>query len=194
MVTFYKYMAISGCLILAALIAHAGKSTFKATNVEVLPLEEVRNIINQIDAPEKVVIPQFVAEWIEYCKKKQLNFDGAFEPVSEHGIGLAETFKGNVLNCTFWASHNQELFARAWLDGYEVEQEQLYTVEIPYNRRMFRAVLCSTSNKIVMVEIKKELEHKNNACYRLTEAEIKKDFKWAWDAGFAALPQVQEVE
>ncbi|EPZ7071375.1 DUF1642 domain-containing protein, partial [Listeria monocytogenes] len=28
-----------------------------------------------------------------------------------------------------WETSNQELFARAWLDGYEVEQEPLYYIK-----------------------------------------------------------------
>ena len=79
---------------------------------------------------EKVTIPQFVADWVEYCKENHLTITGAFEPVSEHGIGLAETFKGSAYKCTRWALDNQNLFARAWLDGYEVEKEKRYWVNV----------------------------------------------------------------
>lgn len=77
----------------------------------------------------KSVVPQFVAEWIEYCKSNKLTLLGAFDPVSEHGIGLADTFT-EVWKGTDWAKRNQETFARAWLDGYEVEGEKKYTVRI----------------------------------------------------------------
>lgn len=76
----------------------------------------------------KVVIPQFVADWIDYCKENHFTITGAFDPVSEYGIGIAGTFKGSVYKCTRWALDNQNLFARAWLDGYEVEQEKRYVV------------------------------------------------------------------
>lgn len=79
---------------------------------------------------EKVQVPQFVADWIEYCKENHLTITGAFEPVSEHGIGLAETFEGSAYKCTRWALDNQNLFARAWLDGYEVEKEKRYRVKV----------------------------------------------------------------
>ena len=85
--------------------------------------------IEQLDEPQKVTIPQYVADWIEYCKENHLTITGAFEPVSEHGIGLAETFKGSAYKCTRWALDNQNLFARAWLDGYEVEKEKKYKVK-----------------------------------------------------------------
>ena len=86
--------------------------------------------IEQLDEPQKVTVPQFVADWIEYCKENHLTITGAFEPVSEHGIGLAETFKGSAYKCTRWALDNQNLFARAWLDGYEVEKEKRYYVRL----------------------------------------------------------------
>lgn len=85
-------------------------------------------LIKLLDEPKKVTVPQFVADWIEYCKENHLTITGAFEPVSEHGIGLAETFKGSAYECTRWALDNQNLFARAWLDGYEVEEEKRYYV------------------------------------------------------------------
>lgn len=92
--------------------------------------EELLDDLKQLDEPQKVTIPQFVADWIEYCKENHLTITGAFEPVSEHGIGLAETFKGSAYKCTRWALDNQNLFARAWLDGYEVEQEKRYLVKM----------------------------------------------------------------
>ena len=86
--------------------------------------DKIRQEIN------KPTIPQFVADWIEYCKENHLTITGAFEPVSEHGIGLAETFKGSAYKCTRWALDNQNLFARAWLDGYTVEKEKRYRVKV----------------------------------------------------------------
>lgn len=88
------------------------------------------DMIEQLDEPQKPVVPQFVADWIDYCKENHLTITGAFDPVSENGIGLAETFKGNAYKCTRWALDNQDLFARAWLDGYEVEKEKYYKIEV----------------------------------------------------------------
>lgn len=137
--------------------------------------------------PKKVTIPQFVADWIEYCKESNLTLMGSFEPVSEHGVGLAETFKDNVLNCTFWASRNQEIFARAWLDGYETEQEKLYTVEIPNPNRKGknRIFLQKDPNTGKILLCKGNFNPEKNKNLWLTESEIKQDFAWAWKQGFA---------
>lgn len=89
--------------------------------VDMVIKNQVLDIVSQIDEPQKVTIPKFVAEWIEYCKFNKLTLLGAFDPVSEHGIGLADTFTGVVRKGIDWAKRNQETFARAWLDSYEVE-------------------------------------------------------------------------
>ncbi|MEF9623938.1 DUF1642 domain-containing protein [Streptococcus dysgalactiae] len=84
-----------------------------------------------IDQP-KPVVPQFVADWLRYCKENKLTLLGAFEPVSEHGIGLAESFENSVRKCTSWAKDNQDIFSSAWLayPNVTVEKEKLYTVKI----------------------------------------------------------------
>ncbi|MGQ7504858.1 DUF1642 domain-containing protein, partial [Streptococcus suis] len=36
---------------------------------DVVVFEKAKEIISQIHEPQKVVVPQFVAEWIEECKR-----------------------------------------------------------------------------------------------------------------------------
>lgn len=158
-------------------------------DVKAIPTEVAVTLVDQLDEPQKVTIPKLVAEWIDYCKENGLTLMGSFDPVSEHGIGLAGAFKGNALNCTFWASRNQETFARAWLDGYEVEQEKLYTVEIPNPnslsaRRTYLGKV-ESAGKIQLRDVKEP----NSLCH-LTESEIRKDFEWAWQWA----EEVKEVE
>jgi len=68
---------------------------------------------------EKVTVPQFVADWIEECKNDDFHLFGAMEEVSLHQKKLDYWFRED---------DNMELFARAWLDGYEVEEEKRYYV------------------------------------------------------------------
>ncbi|HFK7089682.1 TPA: DUF1642 domain-containing protein [Listeria monocytogenes] len=75
------------------------------------------------------VIPQFVADWIEYCKKHCWVLSEALRPAYEDNRMPEE-----VMDWFEDCHENQELFARAWLDGYEVEKEPLYYVRfIPGN-------------------------------------------------------------
>lgn len=68
---------------------------------------------------EKVVVPKFVADWIEECKNDDFHLFGAMEDIS---------LNQKKLDYWFREDDNMELFARAWLDGYEVEEEKRYYV------------------------------------------------------------------
>lgn len=78
-------------------------------------------LIGQLDEPQKVVVPQFVADWIEECKNDDFHLFGAMEAISSNQKKLDYWFRED---------DNMELFARAWLDGYEVEKEPKYIVKL----------------------------------------------------------------
>lgn len=61
----------------------------------------------------KVKVPQFVAEYIEYTKNEDYNLLGAMDEIRSH--------KNKEIDEWFYTDDNIEIFARAWLDGYEVE-------------------------------------------------------------------------
>lgn len=75
--------------------------------------------IEQLDESKKVTVPQFVADWIEECKNDDFHLFGAMEGISSNQKKLDYWFRED---------DNMELFARAWLDGYEVEKEKQYYV------------------------------------------------------------------
>ncbi|MCY7168806.1 DUF1642 domain-containing protein [Streptococcus gordonii] len=85
-------------------------------------LEEAINIIEGFsNEPQKPVVPQFVADWIERRRKR-----GEYSLLDAmHLTAQSEDFRKWIMS-----SKHQEVFARAWLDGYEVEKEKLYTVKI----------------------------------------------------------------
>lgn len=79
--------------------------------------------LEQLDEPEKVKIPQFVAEWIEKCKEKEKSLLNSLLYTPE-GVN---SWVGN--------SENQETFALAWIFGYKVEKEKEYLVKIKANNQ-----------------------------------------------------------
>lgn len=79
---------------------------------------------------EKQTVPQYVADWIEYCKDNEFLLLGALAPVGKFGEALTNDFKGDIHRALAWVKNNQDEFARAWLNGYEVEQPTKYSVQI----------------------------------------------------------------
>ena len=79
--------------------------------------DKIRRELNQVK------VPQFVADWIEVCKEHltsslYLAMTPSFLKSNNQGIEL-----------TLWIKKNEETFARAWLDGYEVAKEKRYLVK-----------------------------------------------------------------
>lgn len=75
-------------------------------------LKDADKIRQELNKP---VIPQFVAEYIEYAKKEDYHILGAMNEVKKH--------ENKDIEDWFYTDDNIEIFARAWLDGYEVENQ-----------------------------------------------------------------------
>ena len=78
----------------------------------------------------KPVVPQFVADWIKYCKFTNVNLQNALLVGDVYFYNYANQKDFSKLKEFLDTENNQETFARAWLDGYEVEKEKRYTVKI----------------------------------------------------------------
>lgn len=80
---------------------------------------EVLKDLRQLDEPEKPVVPQFVAEHIKYAKEHDWDLQDAMDFIEDD----------SELSSWFYTDDNMEIFARAWLDGYELEEKR-YLVQI----------------------------------------------------------------
>ena len=77
--------------------------------------------VKQLDEPQKVTVPQFVADYIDFKKTYDFHVYGAMREIENHyDKRVPEWFYEN----------NIETFVRAWLDGYTVEKEKRYTVKL----------------------------------------------------------------
>ena len=79
---------------------------------------------------EKVKIPQFVAGWIEYCKFTHVDLQHALIVGDVDFYNYANQTDFSKLKEFLETENNQATFARAWLDGYEVEEEKRYLVKM----------------------------------------------------------------
>ena len=82
---------------------------------------QVLKDLKQLDEPQKVVVPQFVADYIEFKKKNNFHVYGAMRVIEDH-------YDKNVPE--WFYEKNIETFIRAWLDGYEVEKEKRYMIKL----------------------------------------------------------------
>lgn len=83
--------------------------------------EDLIEDLKQLDEPQKVTIPQFVADWIDNmkCQGKTLYYGLDHTPPEEVDLWFCED-----------EVNRQNTFARAWLDGYEVDKENRYRVKM----------------------------------------------------------------
>ena len=80
-------------------------------------LKDADKIRQELNKP---VVPQFVADWIEKVKGRKLTLYYALDHSPERmNLWLNED-----------EANRQNTFARAWLDGYDVEKEKRYLVKI----------------------------------------------------------------
>lgn len=81
----------------------------------VVAIGDVLKNLRELDEPEKVIIPKFVADWIEEARKTTYNIRGAIEMAPN----------GRVKD---WLElKNVNIFAEAWVNGYDI-QETRYVV------------------------------------------------------------------
>lgn len=130
--------------------------------------------LDQLDEPEKVKIPQFTADWIEHFKKtSDWDLFQAMDYLFEHTI-----------TCEWIETKdNQELFARAWLDGYEAEKEKRYTVVI---KKTKQPLYYNASENKLFFSMAKIASH-------FTRQQLEKlNFSWVFDCEGIEIEEVED--
>lgn len=143
-------------------------------------LRYAKDIINQIDEPEKPVVPQFVADWYEENKD---DFEGNLFrcvdniPSTSDGAKLNE-FEKWLLNAS---TKSFQILVNMHQFGYEVEQEKQYEVSIK-----------ASGQYLARTKLKEIKFMYNGACSHLTRKELEDaGFGWVFDCEGV---EVQEVE
>lgn len=96
--------------------------------------------LQQLDEPKLVKVPQFVAEHIKRAKEIGRDLQDAMNSSSIH----------EEVDQWLYTDNNMDTFARAWLDGYEVEEEKRYRISMPKTRNYMNhaQILCEKDGKI----------------------------------------------
>lgn len=138
---------------------------------------DVLALVYQLDEPEKPVVPQFVADWYE-DNKDDFEYNVYDLCVKFHEYELNREIKN-----WFDSADNKPIETLVMMHkfGYEVKKEKLYTVELPNpNRADVSLVLGLYNDGKAAIFAAFTDSWKYEKQYKLTEAEIKQDFEWAW--------------
>lgn len=137
--------------------------------------------IEQLDEPQKVTIPQFVAEYIEFKKKYDFHVYGAMREIEDHyDKRVSEWFYEN----------NIETFVRAWIDGYEVEEEPKYIVKMKGLETNFSFLNLNKAHNHWMFSSKNECDIYQ---VRHTRKELEEaDFGWVFNCPGIEVKEVKE--
>lgn len=148
-----------------------------------IDVNKIIKMIEQLDEPQKVTIPQFVADYIKDAKYYEWGLDDVFDHIAEESEE-SEIYK------LFYTLGNIDVFARAWLDGYEIEEEKRYLVKMKgVNDYGCYLNKCLLSKKYF-------LESKAEICGCRTKHTRKQleddDFGWVFDCPGIEIEEVEE--
>lgn len=141
-------------------------------------MNELVEIDLRIDQP-KPEVSQCAIDWVNDSREFDYDFDEWFYYSNQP----LEVYKW--LNCKNKRQADINALALVTLivngpDAVTVEKEKLYTVEIPNPNTPAITVLARSIVGDVVMCNEFDTCWKNNSRYQLTEAEIRKDFDWAW--------------
>ena len=111
-------------------------------NVKLVDQYDVIKLIEQLDEPQKPVVPQFVANYIEKYKEELSVREAMSKSYATFEVDkwLAELDEdGNFIN--------QNTFAIAWIFGYEVEKEKRYRVKLKNADISYSLLKCNTEGE-----------------------------------------------
>ena len=153
-----------------------------------------KNLIREyekLNKPEKVKVPQCVADVIEGAREESPELEDALHYACSNG---SQEF-------TEWyqKKSNRDLFARAWLDGYIVEEEKKYKITL-LNRNDGDLYLVNQNANLAdkyghfspVVLLFTKSTNFSERCYKLTKKDIvANDFGWVFDCPGI---EIEEVE
>lgn len=148
-------------------------------------------LVKQLDEPRKVQIPQFVADWLEQSdwREETLGEQSVFDVLDNL---KNDSKNGYYENVNRWIDGNGDLFARAWLDGYEVEKDKKYKVVLlNYNDGHLNLVNVRTLGENIIF-FTKETQFDPRSL-KLTKAEIiSSGFGWVFDCPGIKIEEVKD--
>lgn len=158
-------------------------------NLDVVEID--KNLVHRdINEPQKVTVQQFVADWIKYCKNTNVTMTRALLVGEVDFYNYANQEDFSELKEFLETKNNQETFARAWLDGYEVEKEKRYLVKMKGLETDEAYLKFQLDDKYWYMGIFEEYKH---ARVKHTKTELEEaGFGWVFDCPGIEIEEVGE--
>ena len=133
-------------------------------------------MIEQLDEPEKVKVPQCVHKYIQEAKEYNWDLQDLMKSIDDED--------SEELQRWFYHECNQETLARAWLDGYEIEKQKRYVVTLKNRQPLIKSQSGST------LYFSQDITAGN---YKVTKKELEEaNFGWVFDCTGIEIEEVEE--
>ena len=138
-----------------------GLKNLFGNKAEYIEIGAAIKLIEQLNEPQKTVVPQFVADYIKYAIENDWDFQDLFKCIEDE--------EDEELLRWVYHERNQETLAAAWINGYTVDKEKRYLVKMKNLRALFCYLayildegywtfMASGGESIVIKHTRKELE------------------------------------
>lgn len=128
--------------------------------------KEILEDLNQLDEPIKLVVPEYIDQWLNYCIGAEMTLIEALEP-NKNKLGVEVYTFAKKTSDWLLDSMNQQIFAKIWAgDSYEVKGAMIHELKI--KPEYFKAVESG---------IKKFEIRKNDRGYNLHDLLILQEYK-----------------
>lgn len=146
---------------------------YENTFCTIISINGVLEDLRQLDEPQKVTVPQFVADYIKYAIENDWDFQDLFKYIEDE--------EDEELLRWVYHERNQETLAAAWINGYTVEEEKRYRVKL----KTLNDYLNETETGLHFYN-----DYKNNKTFTHKELE-KAGFGWMFDCPGIEIEEVK---
>lgn len=153
-----------------------GLKNLFGNKAEYVEIDAAIKLIEQLDEPQKTVVPQFVADYIKYAIENDWDFQDLFKCIEDE--------EDEELLRWVYHERNQETLAATWINGYTVEEEKRYYVRLKGVDENYNYFNCIKHlNAWCLTELKKDKK------FRMTHTR-----KQLEDAGFGWVFDCEGIE
>ena len=159
-----------------------GLKNLFGNKAEYIEIDVAIKLIEQLDEPQKTVVPQFVEDYIKYAIENDWDFQDLFKCIEDE--------EDEKLLRWVYHERNQETLAAAWINGYTVENEKRYYVRFKWIEESYSYLtLIKHLNTWTLSSIKLDKKFRSEHTKKQLE---EAGFGWVFDCEGIELEEVKE--